>query len=246
MSENPHNSAPTAPAAAGPAAPPFVPKSWPMTLGYIGASMVIGLTQGLAQGFVSTNIPQIAGDLGVTTTQATWPMAAFLIPRASMPLLLIKLRTQYGLRRFAEWAIIAYLVVALAGLAITDLRSALVMQFLAGMVSAPLSTLAFLYMLEPLSPAWKMKLGLPMVMATISVGPMLARVVSPSLMGDMGWMPLHLMTLGMAAVSLALVYALPLTSPPRIKVIAPLDLVSWVLIAMGFGGLTVAFVTGPI
>ena len=49
MSENPHNSAPTAPAAAGPAAPPFVPKSWPMMLGYIGASMVIGLTQGLAQ-----------------------------------------------------------------------------------------------------------------------------------------------------------------------------------------------------
>lgn len=246
MSENPHNSAPTAPAAAGPAAPPFVPKSWPMTLGYIGASMVIGLTQGLAQGFVSTNIPQIAGDLGVTTTQATWLMAAFLIPRASMPLLLIKLRTQYGLRRFAEWAIIAYLVVALAGLAITDLRSALVMQFLAGMVSAPLSTLAFLYMLEPLSPPWKMRLGLPMVMATISVGPMLARVVSPSLMGDMGWMPLHLMTLGMAAVSLALVYALPLTSPPRIKVIAVMDLVSWGLIALGFGGLTVAFVTGAI
>lgn len=246
MSENPHNSAPTAPAAAGPAAPPFVPKSWPMTLGYIGASMVIGLTQGLAQGFVSTNIPQIAGDLGVTTTQATWLMAAFLIPRASMPLLLIKLRTQYGLRRFAEWAIIAYLVVALAGLAITDLRSALVMQFLAGMVSAPLSTLAFLYMLEPLSPPWKMKLGLPMVMATISVGPMLARVVSPSLMGDTGWMPLHLMTLGMAAVSLALVYALPLTSPPRIKVIAVMDLVSWGLIALGFGGLTVAFVTGAI
>lgn len=239
-------SQPNAPAAAGPAAPPFVPKSWPLTLGYIGASMLIGLTQGLAQGFVSSNIPQIAGDLGVTTTQATWLMAAFLIPRASMPLLLIKLRTQYGLRRFAEIAIIAYLVVALAGLAITDLRSAMVMQFLAGMVSAPLSTLAFLYMLEPLSPQWKLKLGLPMVMSTISAGPMLARVISPALMGDMGWMPLHLMTLGLAAIALALVYALPLTSPPRIKVIAPLDLVSWVLIAMGFGGLTVAFVTGPI
>lgn len=239
-------SQPNAPAAAGPAAPPFVPKRWPLTLGYIGASMLIGLTQGLAQGFVSSNIPQIAGDLGVTTTQATWLMAAFLIPRASMPLLLIKLRTQYGLRRFAEIAIIAYLVVALAGLAITDLRSAMVMQFLAGMVSAPLSTLAFLYMLEPLSPQWKLKLGLPMVMSTISAGPLLARVISPTLMGDMGWMPLHLMTLGLAAIALALVYALPLTSPPRIKVIAPLDLVSWVLIAMGFGGLTVAFVTGPI
>ncbi len=239
-------SQPAMPAAAGPAAPPFVPKSWPATLGYMGAAVVIGLTQGLAQGFVSTNIPQIAGDLGVTVTQASWLMAAFLIPRASMPLLLIKLRTQYGLRRFAEWAIIAYLVVALAGLAISDLRSALVMQFLAGMVSAPLSTLAFLYMLEPLSPPWKMRLGLPMVMAMISVGPALARVISPALMADMGWLPLHLMTLGLAAISLGLVYALPLVSPPRIKVIAVMDLVSWGLIALGFGGLTVAFVTGAI
>ena len=230
--------------AAGPA--PFVPKSWPLTLGYIGAAVVIGLTQGLAQGFVSTNIPQIAGDLGVTTTQASWLMAAFLLPRASLPLLLIKLRTQYGLRRFAEWAILAYLVVALAGLAVSDLRSAVVMQFLGGMVSAPLSTLAFLYMLEPLSPPWKLRLGLPMVLAMVSAGPMLARVISPALMGDFGWGALHLMTLGMAAISLGLVYALPLNSPPRVRVIAAADLVSFALIAAGFGGLTVAFVAGPI
>ena len=55
-----------------------------MTIGYMAAAVIIALMQGLAQGFVSTNIPQIAGDLGVTTTQATWLMAAFLIPRASM------------------------------------------------------------------------------------------------------------------------------------------------------------------
>ena len=229
---------------APPAPPPFVPKSWPMTIGYMAAAVIIALTQGLAQGFVSTNLPQIAGDLGVSTTQASWLMAAFLIPRASLPLLLIKLRTQYGLRRFAEWAIVAYLVVALGALAISDLRSAFVMQFIAGIVAAPLSTLAFLYMLEPLPQKWKLKLGLPMVMALISTGPLLARVISPTLMGDHGWDGLHLMTLGMAAISLGLVYALPLASPPHVKVIATLDIVSWLLIAVGFGGLTVAFVTG--
>ena len=233
-------SAPPAP----PAPPPFVPKSWPMTIGYMAAAVIIALTQGLAQGFVSTNIPQIAGDLGVSTTQASWLMAAFLIPRASLPLLLIKLRTQYGLRRFAEWGIVAYLIVALGALAISDLRSAFVMQFIAGVVSAPLSTLAFLYMLEPLPQKWKLKLGLPMVLALISTGPLLARVISPALMGDHGWDGLHLMTLGMAAISLGLVYALPLASPPHVKVIATLDIVSWLLIAIGFGGLTVAFVTG--
>lgn len=230
-----------APAAAP---PPFVPMRWPATVGYMAASVVIGLTQGLAQGFVSSNIPQISGDLGATQTQATWLMAAFLIPRASLPLLLIKIRTQFGLRRFAEVAIVVYLLVSLTALAISDLRSAVVVQFFAGAAAAPLSTLAFMYMLEPLPPAWKMRLGLPMVMAILSAGPALARVISPSLMGDVGWGPLHLMTLGMAAVSLALVYALPLASLPRIKVIAAIDLVSWMLIALGFGSLTVAFTMG--
>lgn len=238
--------APAPPAAAAPAPPPFVPMSWPATLGYIGASITIGLTQGLAQGFVSTNIPQIAGDLGATTTQATWLMAAFMIPRASMPLLLIKIRTQFGLRRFAEVAILVYLAVSLAAFAISDLRSAVAVQFVAGMASAPLSTLAFMYMLEPLPPQWKMRLGLPMVLAMVATGPMLARVISPALMGDHGWDGLHYMALGLAAVSLGLVYALPLTSAPRVKVIAAMDLVSWLLIATGFGGLTVGFIMGSI
>ncbi|SIQ76186.1 hypothetical protein SAMN05421641_11393 [Paracoccus thiocyanatus] len=236
--------APAPPAA--PAAPPFVPMSWPATLGYVGASVTIGLTQGLAQGFVSTNIPQIAGDLGATTTQATWLMAAFMIPRASMPLLLIKIRTQFGLRRFAEVAILVYLAVSLAAFAVSDLRSAVAVQFVAGMASAPLSTLAFMYMLEPLPPQWKMRLGLPMVLAMVAAGPMLARVISPALMGDHGWGGLHAMALGLAAVSLGLVYALPLTSAPRVKVIAAMDLVSWLLIATGFGGLTVGFIMGAI
>lgn len=220
--------------------------SLPRSLAYVGAALLIGLTQGMAQGFVSTNIPQIAGDLGATVTQASWLMAAFMAPRASMPLLLIKIRAQYGLRRFAEVAILVYAVVAVLSFAILDLRSALLVQLCSGIASAPLSTLAFLYMLEPLPPAWKMRLGLPLVLSTSLAGPLLARVVSPALMGDQGWHGLHLMTLGMAGVSLGLVYLLPLKSPPRVKSIVPLDLLSWSLIALGFGGLTVAFVMGSI
>lgn len=231
-------------ASAPPAPPPFVPKSLTLTLCYIGTAILISLTQGVAQGFVTTNIAQIAGDLGVTTTQASWMTVAFLAPRASLPVLLIKLRTQYGLRRFAEWAIVGYLIIALAGLAIFDLRSALVLQFFAGVVSAPLSSLAFLYMLEPLPQKWKFRLGLPLVMAVSTSGTSLARIISPTLIGDYGWGMLHLMTLGMAAISLGLVYLLPLTSPPRVKVLSTLDLLTWILIALGFGGITAAFVTG--
>lgn len=234
------------PPPAAPAQPPFVFPGWPMALGFIFAATLISLTQGLAQGFVSVNIQQIAGELGATTTEASWMLAAFMIPRASLPLLLIKIRAQYGLRRFAEVAIVCYLLVSVASLMISDLRSAIVVQFFAGMSSAPLSTLAFLYMLEPLPPQWKMRLGLPMVLTFAMMGTPLARVISPALLNDGGWISLHLFGLGMAAIALALVYLLPLKPTPHSKVIAPLDIVSFLLIAIGFGGITVAFVMGPI
>lgn len=243
----------SAPGPAATAAPPMPGQPAPapalpirQALPYIGAATLLALSQGLGQGFVSTNIPQFAGDLGITTTQASWLMAAYMIPRASLPLMLIKIRAQYGLRRFAEIGITLYALVAFAAVWITDLRSAMVVQFLSGMAAAPLSTLAFLYMLEPMSQALKIVLGLPMVLALMAVGPALARVISPALIGDGGLLWVHLTALGLAMISLAVVFRLPLRPVPHAKVIQPLDFASFGLIAAGFGGLTVAFVLGPI
>ncbi|GHG20775.1 MFS transporter [Paracoccus aerius] len=233
--------APTAPA---PVVHPPLPV--PQALAYMGAAVMLALSQGLGQGFVSANIPQIAGDLGITTTQASWLMAAYMIPRASLPLLLIKIRTQYGLRRFAEVGIIAYVAVALASVWMQDFRSAVVLQALSGAAAAPLSTLAFMYMLEPLSQQWKMRLGLPAAMAVMMSGPTLARVVSPALIGDGGLGGIHLTALGMAMVSLMLVFRLPLRPVPHMKVIQSLDFLSFLLIGFGFAGLTIGFVLGPI
>ncbi|WP_151720301.1 MFS transporter [Gemmobacter serpentinus] len=215
-------------------------------LPYFLAAIVIGLAQGLGQGFVSANIPQIAGDLGVSTTEASWLMAAYMVPRATLPLMLIKLRTQFGLRRFAEVSILVFTAVAFAALWISDLRSAVVVQFLSGCAAAPLSTLAFLYMLEPLAPQAKMRFGLPAVMAIILIGPNLARVISPSLIGDGGLAGVHFAGLGLALISLAVVWYLPLNSPPREKVIERGDFLSFGLISLGFAGITIGAVMGPI
>ncbi|MFT3690488.1 MFS transporter [Paenirhodobacter sp.] len=213
---------------------------------YFMAGALFALSQGLGQGFVSVNTQQIAGDLGITQTDAAWLQAAYMFPRASVPLLLIKIRTQFGLRRFAEVGIIAYVLVSFASVWIDDLRSAITVQFLSGIASAPLSSLAFLYFLEPLSRPWKLRIGLPLALVFLMNGPTLARVVSPLLIGDGGLEGVHLTALGMALASLALVYTLKLTPVPHQKVIRPLDLVSFALIAFAFGGLTVAFIQGPI
>ena len=96
------------------------------------------------------------------------------------------------------------------------------------------------------APQWKLKLGLPMVLALLFSGTTIARLISPSLIGDGFIWNVHLVTLGLAMLSLAMVYLLPLRPVPHAKVIQPLDLVSFGLIATGFGGMTVAFVMGPI
>ncbi|WP_343502325.1 MFS transporter [Alloyangia pacifica] len=215
-------------------------------LPYVVASVMLGITQGLGQGFISANMPQIAGYLGITTAQASWLMAAYMIPRASLTILLIKLRTQYGLRRFAEIGIATYVLVAFASVWVDDLRSAVVLQFLSGVAAAPLSTLAFLYILEPLAQQWKLRLGLPVALVLLTSGGSLARIVSPVLIGDGGLAGIHMTTLGLSMICLMLVYLLPLTPAPRAKVIQRADLLSFGLIAFGLGGLVTGFILGPV
>ena len=232
--------------AAPPSPPPEPPFSLFRAVGYMGAAMVLALSQGLGQGFVTTNIPQFAGDLGITTTEAAWLMAAYMIPRAVLPLMLIKIRTQYGLRRFAEIGIALYVLVSFGAVWMTDFRSAVTLQFLSGCAAAPLATLAFLYMLEPLPQQWKMRIGLPLALLFLMSAPNLARVISPALIGDGGLTWVHLVALGLAMMSMALVYLLPLRPIPRERVIKSLDIVTFLLIGIGFGGLVVCFVMGPI
>ena len=91
------------PAHQSPARPePHPPLPVHRAVPYMLAATLLAITQGLGQGFVSANIPAFAGDLGVTTTQSSWLMAVYMIPRAALPVMLIKMRTQFGLRRFVS------------------------------------------------------------------------------------------------------------------------------------------------
>ncbi|WP_253949033.1 MFS transporter [Mangrovicoccus sp. HB161399] len=224
--------------------PPFVPKPPLVALGYMLASVFIALSQSLGQGFLSANIRQLAGELGATQSDTMWLMVAFVAPRASLPLMLIKIRFQYGLRRFAEVSIALYVAVALLSLFTADLHSALVVELLSGISAAPLSTLAFMYMLEPLPPAKKLQVGLPLALTFISLGTPLARAISPWLMTDGSWNNVLLLKLGMSMIALWLVYKLPLATAERVKMIKGLDLVSFALIAAAFGGFVACFTTG--
>lgn len=237
---------PPAPAAT-PQTPPLPPQRHPLhASAYMAASLLLALTQGIALNMVSVNIPQIGGSIGATTNEATWLLAAYMAPNVSLALALIKIRTQFGLRNFAELSILCFVAVALLNLFIHDLQSALVVRFASGIAAAPMSTLAFLYMLEPFSPKNKLSVGLSLSLTNIALGPILARLISPTLLEFGQWHQLTVLELGMALVAFCAVYLLPLTPQPRAKVISLLDVISYLLIAVGFGCTAVALVLGRI
>lgn len=231
-----------APAAAS--APPPAPMPPRRAAAYIAASTLLAMTQGFGMNLVAANIPQLQGPLGATGTEALWLVAAYMAPNASLSLALIKIRNQYGLRHFAELGIAVFLVVSVLHVFATDLGSAIVLRFFAGIAAAPMSSLGFLYMLEAFGPARKLTVGLSLALTNIGLAAPLTRLVSPPLI-DMGGVPaLFHFEIALAMLSFGAIYLLPLTAPPRVKVIELLDIPSYLLIAIGFGAGAVVLVTG--
>lgn len=229
-----------------PAAPPPAPA--PMkparAAAYMAASTLLAMTQGFGLNLVAANIPQFQGPFGATSMEATWLMAAYMAPNASLSIALIKIRNQYGLRPFAELGIAVFLVVSALHIFITDLQSALVLRFFAGIAAAPLSSLGFLYMLEAFTPAKKLTVGISLALTNIGLAAPLTRFISPTLIDLGGIRALLHFELALAMLAFAAIYLLPLTPVPRAKVIEKRDIVSYLFIALGFGSGAVILVLG--
>ena len=233
---------------AAPSPPPPATTSMSRTraLAYMLAATMLAMTQQVGANLITTNVYQIQGELGATVAETNWLIAAYMAPNVSLSIALIKIRMQYGLRNFAEISIAGFVIAALLNFFVHDLQSALVVRFMSGIAAAPLSSLAFLYMIEPLQPRQKLTVGLSLALTNTTLGIPVTRLLSPSLLEIGGFHGLTLFEMGLALVAFGLVYALPLTTPPRVKVIGPLDGVSYLLIALGFGAIAVALSLGRI
>lgn len=227
-----------------PVQPPPVPMSAGRAAIYMASSLLLFLTQGLGMNLLNANIYQLQGSLSATTSEIGWLSAAYMAPYASMSIALFKIRSQYGLRRFAELSIVCFVFASVLNLFVSDLHSATVVRFLSGMAAAPLSTLGFLYMLEAFPPARKLSVGLSLALMNTTLSAPIARIISPPLMDIGGWHALYTFEMGLALIALPVVYLLPLTAPPRAKVIQKMDILSYLLLAAGFGCLAVFLTLG--
>lgn len=241
----------TSETSATPVAPPPAPTGLTMpparALAYMLASVTLAMTQQIGANLVNTNVYQIQGELGATLAETNWLIAAYMAPNVSLSIALIKIRMQYGLRNFAEMSLAGFVLAAFLNLTfVHDLPSAVIVRFMSGMAAAPMSSLAFFYMIEPLPPQKKLTVGLSLALTNTTLGIPVTRLISPWLLDLGGFHGLTLFEMGLAMVAFGFVFALPLTTPPRVKCIGPRDIASYILIAIGFGAIAVALSLGRI
>jgi hypothetical protein len=156
----------------------------------------------------------------------------------------VKIRMQYGVRNFAEISIIGFVAASVLNLFVSDLQSAIVVRFLSGIAAAPLSTLGFLYMLEAFKPEKKLTVGVSLAMMNTMLAAPITRLVSPTLLDFGEWRGLYTLEMGLALLVMPIIYLLPLTAPPRVKVINFGDIASYLLVAIGFGCLAIVLSVG--
>ncbi|WP_139412480.1 MFS transporter [Bartonella mastomydis] len=202
---------------------------------YIFASLILQWAYGLGANIVQSNIVHLTGDFHATLAETTWLVAAYMAPNVSVAIMLIKIRYQFGLRAFAELSILGFVLVCALQLFVTDLRSALIIRFFAGIAAAPLASLALLYMMEAFAPAKKFTVALSLNYMNAALAAPLSHLISPDLLENGGFSSLSALEMGLVLISLVCIYTLPLTPVVRSKVIQKLDWISYGLIALGLG-----------
>ncbi|WP_339948122.1 MFS transporter [uncultured Albimonas sp.] len=214
--------------------------------GYFATAVVLALAQGFGQSVISANAQQLQGSFATTQAETAWLTAAYMAPNVSLTLALIKIRGQFGIRRFAEISILGFVLAALLNVSAEGFGPHLAVRFLSGVAAAPMTSLAFLYMLEPLPDHRKMNVGLSAALTVIFMGSPVTRLISPHLLDVGMWEALTRMEAALAAIGLGLIYLLPLKTPPMPMRIEAGDVISFLFIAVSFGCLAVAAVVGPI
>lgn len=200
---------------------------------YLLVGVLVSATGGLGNALISANLPEIQGALGLTPVEGAWLPAAYVMTNVSSNLILFKCRQQFGIRRYAEAGLVAYLAVAILYLLIRSYEMAILVRAVAGFAAAPMSVLGFFYVLQAF-PKSKMGNGLCVALGLSQMWVPMAWLISPALL-DLGeWQTLYLFEFGLALCSLAACVVLKLPPGIRIASFERLDFLTFALMAPAF------------
>lgn len=211
---------------------------------YVMASLIIGMTQGLGINLVGSNLPGIQGSLGISNVESYWLIAAYTATSVTGTILLYKIRTQFGFRRFGEYGLLFFAVASMAQMFTHDFQAAVAVRAVMGFAMASLGPLALFYMFEIFPPAKKLTAGLCFGLAGSQISLPISRIISPHLL-DLGhWHQLTMLESGLSLICLAIIWILPLTHPPRVKVFERTDWISYPLIATAVACMSIVLTMG--
>ncbi len=220
-----------------PGSPATPDHTTPWRLAYAFVGVLVALTGSLGNAAVTADLPQLAGALGVTMTEAAWLPVVFVMTNACMNLLLVKFRMQYGLRLFTEIILVVFLATAAAHLFLEDFGSTLVVRGVAGMAAAGMSTLGILYIIQAFPAQHRLK-GIIIGVGLSSLAIPLARLGVMRLLDLDQWRAFYMFELGLVLVALPAVFALKMPPSQRVRVFEKLDFVTFALFAPGVALLT--------
>ncbi|MCT4703906.1 MFS transporter [Enterobacteriaceae bacterium H20N1] len=218
------------PALLGSPSTPIHPTHRRIAYGLVG--LLVCLTGALGNALVTANLNNLQGTFAAWSNEIAWLPAVYVMTNASINLLLVKFRQQYGLRAFTEGFLVLYVLVTFFHLFVNDLNSAIMVRAAHGMVSAALSSLGIYYQIQ----AWPAKHRLKALTIGITGSALaipVARLFSSELLQLNEWRGLYYFELGLALVSLACVLALKLPPSDRKKVFEKKDFLTFILFAPG-------------
>ncbi|RJG58015.1 MFS transporter [Sphingobium terrigena] len=204
-----------------------------LRIAYLAVGLLVSATSGLGNAIVSANLPEIQGSLGLTPVQGAWLPTAYVMVNVSSNLILFKCRQQFGIRRFAEAGLLAYLLVTALYLLVQSYEAAVAVRAIAGFAAAPMSALSVFYILQ-VFPKAKLGQGLCVALGLSQVWTPVAWLMSPALLDLGDWQTLYLFEFGLATCTLAACVVLKLPPGIRIKVFERTDLLTFALLAPAF------------
>jgi MFS family permease len=228
-----------------PGGPSFPRHSMPMRWAFFLIGSLVTLTGGLGNALVTVNLVNLQGTLGAYAAETNWLPTAYVMTNASMNLLLVKFRQQFGLRAFTEFFLVLYALVTFGHLFVNDLGSAIAVRAAHGMVGAALSTLGLYYTLQAFTKETRLR-GTVISIGVSQLAQPIAYIFSTSLLKLAEWRGLYMFELGLTLVTLGGVLWLKLPPGDRFKAFRPTDFVTFALFAPGIALLCAALTFGRV
>ena len=212
---------------------------------YGAIGVLAGLTGGLGNALVTANLSFFQGTLGLTSVEAAWIPAVYVMTNVFSNLLLVKFRQEFGLGLFIKLSLIIYILTVVTHLFVHDFWSAILIRGMSGVAASGLVTLGILALFQAMPPP-KRLFAILIGISIPQLATPIARMFTPSLLESGDWRMAYFFELGLALLTLAAVLTLPLPPSERSKVFEKADFVTIGLLFPGTALLCAALGLGRI